>query len=266
MSCKGCDYAVLLSGEWCCDYLSVTGHRRPCPPGEGCTVRKEGDLTKTGSAFMKRRRWDTEKAKALYDQKLSDAEIAGRVGTTASAVAFWRRGLGLPANQGQRPPSRSENPESKAASPPPVSPPLRTLALPADSPPRGAVDPFGRRQVGTFHQGPESQGGTGHLRTCRTGAGEHGPNSRAAEGGNERWLKRKRPGAVPGSVARSGRSTYAAPTVSGEPFVWRRAGTIRNGAGWRTKDHGERKKNRRLTPPAPENHPSFFASSDTFRT
>ncbi|WP_297301122.1 hypothetical protein [uncultured Oscillibacter sp.] len=131
MSCKGCAYAALLSGAWCCDYLSMTGHRRPCPPGEGCTVRKEGYLTKRGSAFMKRRGWDTEKAKALYDQKLSDAEIAGRVGTTASAVAFWRRGLGLPANQGQRPPSRPENPESKAASPPPVSPPLRTLALPS---------------------------------------------------------------------------------------------------------------------------------------
>ena len=46
MSCKGCAYAVLLSGTWCCDYLSVTGHCRPYPPGEGCTVRKEGDLTK----------------------------------------------------------------------------------------------------------------------------------------------------------------------------------------------------------------------------
>ena len=49
------NYAALLSGAWCCDYLSVTGHRRPCPPGEGCTVRKEGGLTKKGSAFMKRR-------------------------------------------------------------------------------------------------------------------------------------------------------------------------------------------------------------------
>lgn len=79
---------------------------------------------------MKRRGWDTEKAKALYDQKLSDAEIAGRVGTTASAVPFWRRGLGLPANLGRHPPSRSENPEPKAEPPPPVSQPSRPLALP----------------------------------------------------------------------------------------------------------------------------------------
>lgn len=25
---------------WCCDYLFVTGRRRPCPPGRRCTVRK----------------------------------------------------------------------------------------------------------------------------------------------------------------------------------------------------------------------------------
>lgn len=129
MSCKGCAYAALLSGAWCCDYLCMTGHRRPCPPGEGCTVRKEGDLTKKGSAFMKRREWDTEKAKALYDQKLSDAEIAGRVGTTASAVAYWRRGLGLPANPGQHPPPQ-EKPEPKVTPTPLVSPPSRPLALP----------------------------------------------------------------------------------------------------------------------------------------
>lgn len=130
MSCKGCAYAALLSGAWCCDYLCMTGHRRPCPPGEGCTVRKEGDLTKKGSAFMKRRGWDTEKAKALYDLKLSDTEIAGKVGATASAVAFWRRGLGLPANPGHHPPPRPEIPEPKAVPPPPVSPPPRPLALP----------------------------------------------------------------------------------------------------------------------------------------
>lgn len=130
MSCEGCVYAVLLSGMWCCDYLLMTGRRRPCPPEENCTVRKEGDLTKKGSAFMKRREWDTEKARALYDQKLSDAEIAGEVGTTASAVAFWRRGLGLPANPGQRPPPQEE-PPSKAAPPPPVSLSSRPLALPS---------------------------------------------------------------------------------------------------------------------------------------
>ena len=128
MSCKGCAYTVLLSGVWCCDYLQIIGQRRPRPPGEGCTVRKAANLTKKGSAFMKRRGWDTEKAKTLYDQKLSDAEIAGEVGATASAVAYWRRGLGLPTNLERHPPPQ-EDPEPKAA--PLPSPPSRTLALPA---------------------------------------------------------------------------------------------------------------------------------------
>ena len=125
MSCKGCAYAVYLSGAWCCDYLQIAGHRRPCPPGEGCTVRKAANLTKKGSAFMKRREWDTEKAKALYDQKLSDAEIAGEIGATASAVAYWRRGLGLPANLERHPPP--QDPEPKAA--PFPFPPSQPLAL-----------------------------------------------------------------------------------------------------------------------------------------
>lgn len=130
MICKGCAYAVCLSGAWCCDYLQITGHCRPCPPGEDCTVRKEADLTKKGSAFMKRRGWDTERARTLYDEKLSDAEIAGKVGATTSAVAYWRRGLGLPANQELRPPPL-EALGPKSATPPPASPPSRPLALPA---------------------------------------------------------------------------------------------------------------------------------------
>lgn len=83
---------------------------------------------------MKRRGWNTAEAKALYDQKLSDAEISGKVGTTASAVAYWQRGLGLPANQGHHPPPRPETPNLKRYLPP-VSPPPRPLALPADRDP-----------------------------------------------------------------------------------------------------------------------------------
>lgn len=79
---------------------------------------------------MKRREWNTDKAKTLYDEKMSDAEIAGRVGTTASAVAYWRRGLGLPANPGQHPPPQEE-PEPKVIPPPPASHPSRPLALPS---------------------------------------------------------------------------------------------------------------------------------------
>lgn len=40
--CTGCVYL----GRWqrtglkCCDYFLITDKRRPCPAGEGCTVRK----------------------------------------------------------------------------------------------------------------------------------------------------------------------------------------------------------------------------------
>lgn len=129
MSCKGCAYAVCLSGEWYCDYLQIVGHRRPCPPGEGCTVRKEGNLTKKGNAFMKRREWDTEKARALYEQDWSDARIAEEVGTNTAAVARWRKELGLPSLIERRGASPAEAPASVQLGQP-ASPPPRPLALP----------------------------------------------------------------------------------------------------------------------------------------
>jgi len=40
-SCKGCFYGKKFTALALtyCDYLCMTGKRRPCPPGEGCTVR-----------------------------------------------------------------------------------------------------------------------------------------------------------------------------------------------------------------------------------
>lgn len=39
--CTGCRY---FRGDFeynrCCNYIFDTGHRRPCPPGEGCTVKE----------------------------------------------------------------------------------------------------------------------------------------------------------------------------------------------------------------------------------
>ena len=43
-ACKGCEYhGKLHPGETspgCCDYLLITGRRRPCPPGAGCTEKR----------------------------------------------------------------------------------------------------------------------------------------------------------------------------------------------------------------------------------
>ena len=43
-SCKGCAYAWRPDQKralWYCTYILYTGMRRPCPPGEGCTERRE---------------------------------------------------------------------------------------------------------------------------------------------------------------------------------------------------------------------------------
>lgn len=39
--CKGCDYNQRCTGDWqtICVYYLATGKRRPCPAGEGCTVK-----------------------------------------------------------------------------------------------------------------------------------------------------------------------------------------------------------------------------------
>lgn len=39
--CWKCIYCMTLSGAYkTCDYYLITGKRRPCDPGKGCTVRE----------------------------------------------------------------------------------------------------------------------------------------------------------------------------------------------------------------------------------
>lgn len=40
-NCDNCHYCGFLvnGGVPYCKYLLVTDHRRPCPPGDGCTVK-----------------------------------------------------------------------------------------------------------------------------------------------------------------------------------------------------------------------------------
>lgn len=39
--CGGCRYRRgYTSDNKTCDYLLIEGHRRPCPPGAQCTVKK----------------------------------------------------------------------------------------------------------------------------------------------------------------------------------------------------------------------------------
>lgn len=41
-TCRGCYhykpyYWGTINQQWYCDYIGDTGHKRPCPPGAGCT-------------------------------------------------------------------------------------------------------------------------------------------------------------------------------------------------------------------------------------
>ena len=72
--CKGCIYSCLLWADWySCDYIFKTGKRRPCPPGEGCTVKK----------MRKKRRAKREHR----NSNLLDSCGVNRVGSVSSDVA-----------------------------------------------------------------------------------------------------------------------------------------------------------------------------------
>lgn len=81
---------------------------------------------------MGKRSWDTEAARAMYDDGKSDGEIARALGIHRNAVYHWRFVQGLPSNTMPGWPTReSKEAGAKAAVPPPASPPSRPLALPA---------------------------------------------------------------------------------------------------------------------------------------
>lgn len=101
--CKTCEYRWLEMGAhiWCCDYICITGKRRPCPPGRNCTVyepytgkydrfRPEGPVVK--------RNIIVKKAKPLYESGMNDAEIARALGVAPSSVYSWRIRNHLPSN------------------------------------------------------------------------------------------------------------------------------------------------------------------------
>jgi len=117
---KKCRY---LDNHHICSYYLITGIRRPCPAGSGCTVADTGrklrpweipivandgvlegwgadqetrslaalGMTENRRPGKKRVQWDTEKGKALWAAGASDDEIAAACGISRSAVASYRR-------------------------------------------------------------------------------------------------------------------------------------------------------------------------------
>jgi hypothetical protein len=74
---------------------------------------------------MKRRTWDENRARQLYEEGKSDVDIADMVGATASAIAAWRR---LNRLTSQSPPGR------KSSAPAPVKESLAPIAVPPPEP------------------------------------------------------------------------------------------------------------------------------------
>lgn len=93
-----------------CTYILVMQHRRPCPPGEGCTAfepragtRKPEPIAvippatkRPKPAPPRGKLWDRVKARALYDEGASDCDIAKACGVSQPAICNWRNALGLP--------------------------------------------------------------------------------------------------------------------------------------------------------------------------
>lgn len=139
--CAGCVYRGRAGSRDICEYLLMTGHKRPCPPGENCTVKKmEGD----GTHMARQSSFDKERARALYEEGKSTVEVADMVGATESAIKSWihregiRRGRPAPAG-GTRPEVTVEIPEGLQPAvrrdPPPEPDP------PEDAAPEEAVEP-----------------------------------------------------------------------------------------------------------------------------
>lgn len=109
--CRGCGHYRGGNGTYCCEYLLDVGHRRPCPPGEGCT-----EHTKNAAAPQKKyvnpmalrakpghkpgvpapnRKIEPAKARELFADGKTDAEIAAVFGAAEITVRRWRASQGL---------------------------------------------------------------------------------------------------------------------------------------------------------------------------
>lgn len=117
---KKCRY---LDNHHMCNYYLITGIRRPCPAGSGCTVADAGrklrpweipivandgalegwgadqetrslaalGMTEKRRPGKPRVQWDTEEGRRLREQGLFNREIAERLGVSESVVSAWAR-------------------------------------------------------------------------------------------------------------------------------------------------------------------------------
>lgn len=96
-NCRDCIYSFYIDGRTRgCGYLLITDKRRPCPPGEGCTVKQ----TKGRKNHMARKRtFDHTMAARLLDDGLSVPEVAQLLEVSSTTIYSWKaRAYDNPAN------------------------------------------------------------------------------------------------------------------------------------------------------------------------
>ena len=85
-NCRDCIYAGSAGKYPTCEYILHTRRPRPCPAGEGCTVKK----TILEETDMPKATWDKDRALALFQEGADDLTIAEAVGATKDAIRVWR--------------------------------------------------------------------------------------------------------------------------------------------------------------------------------
>lgn len=84
-----------------CDYIFMEDHSRPCPAGAGCTARiPKKDVKKK----MGKPRWDIAQGKQMWEQGMSDSQIAKHFGIAANTVlhqrrSYWEKGITAPVKK-----------------------------------------------------------------------------------------------------------------------------------------------------------------------
>lgn len=84
--CRLCFFLGRSTGT--CDYIFIIDERRPCPPGDLCTVRV---TRKEMEKEMKKPTWDTEAGRQMWEEGKNDAQIADEFRISAGTVASYRK-------------------------------------------------------------------------------------------------------------------------------------------------------------------------------
>lgn len=94
---QACEYRT---GEGLCGYYEATGSIRPCVAGEGCHFA--GGSGPAVKRYRKGSDNGPDARQTLYDQGLTDQEIAERSGYSIHSICEWRSRRDLPPNRGRR--------------------------------------------------------------------------------------------------------------------------------------------------------------------